>query len=108
MSQSDNFGRHSPGPAAYFAAPLRSSTAISMKGRERESSDSINPQPRRARFISEALATENFGQFSPGPKYSIRSSVGTGSKFSFAKPGESYYNRPKTCPPRNCTFVKLD
>jgi hypothetical protein len=59
MSQTDNFGRHSPGPAAYNVPIPAHKYTVTMKGREKETTDSINPQARRGMSPLFELLTVN-------------------------------------------------
>eukprot|EP01065_Artemidia_motanka_P015789 TRINITY_DN19511_c0_g1_i1.p1 TRINITY_DN19511_c0_g1~~TRINITY_DN19511_c0_g1_i1.p1 ORF type:complete len:751 (+),score=151.10 TRINITY_DN19511_c0_g1_i1:61-2253(+) len=70
-------GVDSPGPAEYEVTDLPQGPAFSIARRERMTMKRICPSPEHARFISKELSKENFGAYSPGPKYSIAGTMGS-------------------------------
>eukprot|EP01012_Entosiphon_sulcatum_P011787 TRINITY_DN17294_c0_g1_i1.p1 TRINITY_DN17294_c0_g1~~TRINITY_DN17294_c0_g1_i1.p1 ORF type:complete len:634 (+),score=82.96 TRINITY_DN17294_c0_g1_i1:69-1970(+) len=111
IAASDNAGKFSPGPV-YDGEKLKSAPAYSLGKREKILLKRICPSPERARFISKDLAKENLGAYSPGPKYSVPSTIGDSSsiKHSFGKSDRQFEDpqeikeklgtvaKPYTCP----------
>eukprot|EP01062_Namystynia_karyoxenos_P000732 TRINITY_DN10272_c0_g1_i1.p1 TRINITY_DN10272_c0_g1~~TRINITY_DN10272_c0_g1_i1.p1 ORF type:complete len:808 (+),score=182.01 TRINITY_DN10272_c0_g1_i1:121-2424(+) len=72
-------GGASPGPAEYdvIHVELPQGPAHSFARKERQLLRRIVPGPERVRFFSKELAKENFGCYSPGPKYDTTGALAT-------------------------------
>eukprot|EP01063_Lacrimia_lanifica_P022765 TRINITY_DN30298_c0_g1_i1.p1 TRINITY_DN30298_c0_g1~~TRINITY_DN30298_c0_g1_i1.p1 ORF type:complete len:689 (+),score=238.61 TRINITY_DN30298_c0_g1_i1:105-2069(+) len=66
----------SPGPAGYDAPSLPAGPAFTIAKKEKLLMKRICPAPEKPRFISKELAKENYGCFSPGPKYAFPGTIG--------------------------------
>lgn len=99
----ESYFKESPGPTSYNPEKDNSSPKITLKGKEKEIVGNVYPHVRRSRFLSNDLASENQGQWSPGPKYMLPSSL-SGPKFSFAASNNS--RRPVAGALRNdCKYL---
>ncbi len=99
----ESYFKDSPGPTSYNPEKDNSSPKITLKGKEKEIVGNVYPHVRRSRFLSNDLAIENQGQWSPGPKYVLPSSL-SGPKFSFAASNNN--RRSVAGAPRNdCKYL---
>lgn len=80
-------GRHSPGPVYDPHDQRPAAAAVTMTFKEAvHDSKKLFPGPLRNRYISQELARENLGCYSPGPKYDIRGDIASeGVAFSVPK-----------------------
>ena len=87
---STTFGTSSPGPAVYDSVNFSGGPAFTMGQKERLLMKRICPAPDKPRFISNELAKENYGCYSPGPKYALTSTMGSGVGYTFGTQDRSF------------------
>eukprot|EP00756_Hemistasia_phaeocysticola_P063991 Hpha_TRINITY_DN7450_c0_g1::TRINITY_DN7450_c0_g1_i1::g.95755::m.95755 len=70
-------GTDSPGPAGYVPYDPPRGPAYSMARKDRSNIKRISPSPDCTRFVGRELAKENYGAYSPGPKYNVAGILGS-------------------------------
>lgn len=70
-------GQDSPGPASYSPQMLSEAPAATLVWKEGVTDRPIISGPKHARFVSKEISSkENFGVYSPGPKYMLEGTFG--------------------------------